>query len=161
MSIFALIIFPLVCLKCLIIKVIIININGVPIYLGQHAPYQLAEQHHCWVLGPCSILALSIPAIELSGCIYWCQGILMVYLNNVIHASTCLLLWWWYDDVIVCWVFICMQKCLKVSDVKFVPTCQTIFFGSPHSAKISLVICTRISVEGLFTFFFTIGNLLW
>ena len=61
--------------------------------------------------------------------------------------------------MIVCWMFICLQKCLNVSDVKFVPTSEISMRG-PILQKLSLVVCTGSSAERVFTFF-NIGNLLW
>ena len=64
-----------------------------------------------------------------------CQSILIIHFTNFIHASNWPLLWWWYDDVMVCWVFILLQKALNVLAMKFVPTSETIFFRSLYSAK--------------------------
>ena len=60
----------------------------------------------------------------------------------------------------VYWMFILLQMALNISDMKFVPTSEIIFFRSLYSVKISFVICIRLSADKLFTFF-SIGNLLW
>ena len=111
-------------------------------------------------LGGLLLLALGISAVKLNVYPYCVKAFLMVHLANFICASTCSLLWWWYDDVIVCWMFIFLQNSLNVLDVKFVLTSETVLFGSPYSAKMSIVVCIRSSADRPFTFF-TIGNLLW
>ena len=81
-------------------------------------------------------------------------------LKNFIHTSICPLLLWWYVDVIVCWMFVFLQKSSNVSAVKFIAISDTMFFRILYSTQISLVICTTSSADRLFTCF-TIGNLLW
>ena len=53
---------------------------------------------------------------------------------NFIHVSTCLLLWWWHDDV-ACSMFIFLQNCLILSEMKLPPTSNIIFFGKQYSGK--------------------------
>ena len=50
-----------------------------------------------------------------------------------------------------------LQKSLNVSDVKFGPISEIIFFRSPYLQIISLVICTGLSANRLSTLF-TVGN---
>ena len=85
------------------------------------------------------------------------KAFLMVHFTNFIHASNWLLLWWWYDEVMVCWIFIPLQKALNISAVKFVPTSETIHFGNSYFAKVSFIIYTGSSIDKPFTFF-TIAN---
>ena len=64
-------------------------------------------------------------------------------------------------DVIVCWIFICLQHCLNVSyGWCLYPHLKSFSLGACICKNKSLVVCTRTSAERLFTFF-TIGNLLW
>ena len=57
----------------------------------------------------------------------------------------------------VCYMFICLQNCLNVSDVKFMPASEKIL--SPNSIKIILAAFTRSSAARL-SVLFKIGNFL-
>ena len=56
-------------------------------------------------------------------------------------------------------MFSILQNLQNVSDVKFFPTSVIRFIGSPNSANVILVACTRSSANRLATLFMT-GNLL-
>ena len=56
-------------------------------------------------------------------------------LNQFIHTSTCPLLWWWYDDDVACSVFIFLQNCLNLSEMKLPPASDITFFGKHYSEK--------------------------
>ena len=79
--------------------------------------------------------------------------------ENFIQASTRLLLWWWYSDVMVCSMFICLQNCLHISGMKFMPTSEIILLRSPNSTHSILAASTRSQAVRLLALF-TIGNLL-
>ena len=57
---------------------------------------------------------------------------------SFICASTCQLFWWWEDNIMACNMFICLQNCLNISHVKFVPVSEKIFLGSPTFCKYNL-----------------------
>ena len=59
----------------------------------------------------------------------------IVCFMKFIHTSTCPLLWWLYDDYIACSMFIHLQNCLKLPEIKLPPTSDIIFFGKPYSEK--------------------------
>ena len=74
--------------------------------------------------------------------ICWYQTIFIVPFTHFIHVFTWPLQWQWYDDVMVCLMFILLQKAMNVSAMKFVPASDTVFFGSPYYVKMSLAVCT-------------------
>ena len=54
---------------------------------------------------------------------------------SFIHNSTCPLLLWWYDDDVACSMFISLQDCLNLSEIKLPPSSNIIFFSKPYSEK--------------------------
>ena len=50
-----------------------------------------------------------------------------------------------------CSMSICLQNCLDISDVKFVPASEIMFLGSLNSASAILAALTRSSAVGLST----------
>ena len=53
-----------------------------------------------------------------------------------------------------------LQKFLNLSDIMFLPVFDTILLSSPHSEKIILHVCIKLSALKLFTHFIT-GTFLW
>ena len=78
---------------------------------------------------------------------------------NLIHASTCPLLWWWYANDTACSTLIVLQNCQNLSETKFVPASDIIFWGIPYSANIILTALVRFSADSP-TNLLMMGNLL-
>ena len=68
---------------------------------------------------------------------------LNVHFINLIQASTCLLPLWWYTDGIACSMLIALPNFQNLSEAKFVPASDIIFWGMPYSANIILTALVR------------------
>ena len=99
-------------------------------------------------LGGLLLLSSNISAIKWIFISNSVKAFLMSCLTNFVHTSTIPLLLWLYNDVIVCWMFTCLQKCLNISDVKFLPTCDIIHFRSLYSAKSTVLFILDLMLRG-------------
>ena len=61
-------------------------------------------------------------------------GALYEFYTSFYMSFTCLLLYGWHDDDIAFSMFIFLQNCLNLSEIKLPPMSDIIFYGNPNSA---------------------------